>query len=108
MDSVLAPFERLRELVAAVAPESVDNLNGPASQEELRLLRERVPLLPDFWLEFLGEHNGEEMISWHSVFPDGMQLMAVDYILESVAYRDKRTPRASDHFVPGVGPDRAL
>ena len=100
---VLAEFETLKRLVAAIAPESVENLNPPASEALLEELRSRVPLVPSEWLIILGRYNGEEMISWNSMFPDGMQLMDVEHILEKVAYQESRRFLPEEHEEPPPG-----
>lgn len=76
-------FLRLKELVGAIAPESVTNLNDGAPKSKLEELRSVVPLAPPALLELLQLHNGEEMIAWVSLFPDGMQLMDADHILQT-------------------------
>ena len=82
MSDVLAKFELVKQRVEAIAPESVTNLNAGASPDELALLKQVVPIAPQLLFDLLALHDGEEMIAWTSMFPDGMQLMAIDYIVE--------------------------
>lgn len=88
MQTIRSAFEALKIAVATVAPNSIENLNPPATQEQLSEIQERVPLLPADWVEILSLHEGEEMISWISMFPNGMQLMTVNHILENIRYAE--------------------
>jgi cell wall assembly regulator SMI1 len=98
MTSVLAKFQQVKALVESVAPESVTNLNDGASRTELDQLRQVVPFGPELLFDLLSLHNGEEMIAWTSVFPDGMQLMAIDHIIENSKYCQERPSDPIDNL----------
>jgi cell wall assembly regulator SMI1 len=98
VSDLIAKFKHVKSLVEAVAPESVTNLNDGATFEELSLLKEVAPITPQLLLDLLTLHNGEEMIAWTSLFPDGMQLMAIDHIIENSRYYQKRAPDFIDNL----------
>ncbi len=80
-------FANIIQLVKAVAPESVANLNPPAGPDQIAKLLETVPGAPKDLVALLETHDGEEPISWLSVLPNGMQLMDVESILQFLAYQ---------------------
>ena len=80
-------FANIIQLVRAIAPESVGNLNPPAGPDLIAKLLETVPDAPQDLVALLETHNGEEPISWISVLPNGMQLMDVESILQFLAYQ---------------------
>ena len=80
-------FDEIIELVRSVAPESVGNLNPPATSTEIGMIQREILDVPQELLDLLRLHNGEEAISWMSVLPNGMQLMNVSLILEFSSYR---------------------
>lgn len=87
---IIRKFNLVKRLVEEIAPESVTNLNDGASDEEVAELRAVVPQAPPELFELLRLHDGEEMIAWTSLFPDGMQLMTVGHLLETARYRKSR------------------
>ncbi len=80
-------FADIIQLVRAVAPESVGNLNPPAGPDQIAKLLETVPDVPKDLVALLENLNGEEPVSWISVLPNGMQLMGVEAILQFLAYQ---------------------
>lgn len=88
-------FVNIIQLVRAVAPKSVGNLNPSAGFDQIAKLLETVPDVPKELVALLETHNGEEPISWISVLPNGMQLMSVESILQFLSYQ-KSTP---DDFI---------
>ena len=91
-------FTNIIQLVRAVAPESVGNLNPPAGPDQIAKLAETAPGAPKELVALLEVHNGEEPISWISVLPNGMQLMNVASILQFLAYQTS-TP---DDFIEDI------
>ena len=91
-------FANIIQLVRAVAPESVGNLNPPAGPDQIAQLIDTVPDAPTELVAILETHNGEEPISWISVLPNGMQLMGVESILQFLSYQTS-TP---DDFMENI------
>jgi len=91
-------FQGIFNLVQQVAPESIKNLNPPASNEGLSKLLSIIPEMTDEMKCLLKIHNGEKAVSWISIFPNGMQLMDIDMILELYEYQISTT----DDFIEDV------
>lgn len=86
MSEVQKLFGEILAAVGEIAPQSVTNFNPPANAPALAQLKQQIPDVPVALLELLAMHDGEEAIAWLSVFPNGMQLMSIDSILERHAY----------------------
>ncbi len=91
-------FTNIVQLVRAVAPQTVVNLNPPAAPDLIAKLLGTMPDAPKELVALLEIHNGEESISWISVLPNGMQLMDVESILQFQAHQ-MSTP---DDFIKSI------
>lgn len=89
-------FAEMFALVQDVAPESVGNLNPPATPDELQKLRGKIPDAPSALISLLELHNGEEPISWISILPNGMQLMDVESILQGYDFQSSEPDELID------------
>jgi len=90
-------FEIVYQLVKESAPHSVENLNPPANEEQLSKLKCAIQEMPDELERYFKLHNGEA-VSWISIFPNGMQLIDIDLLIELYSYQTS----TNDYFIDNV------
>lgn len=81
MSDITTTFQKIIDAISRIAPQSAANLNPPASSKELTQLGKAIPNVPLALLDMLSLHNGEGAVG-DAVFPNGMQLLASNFMIE--------------------------